>query len=393
VDTGSSTLAVAGSSCTSCGTISPTYTPGSGAVNTGQLASSSYGDGTSWDGKIYQGSVSVAAAPDISMRFVEITFQNNSFFPTTSACATSERSQGILGFSYQSLAVQNTDSYFPLLVQQNNFPNVFSLQMCTNHGRLWLGGYDDDYMSGPIAYTPITQEFYYGIDISDMTFGGVSLGFQTSDFVSSQGTKPFVDSGTTLLKLPTAVFNALQLKLTAVSYFTSAFSQYEQMFSEGLCTSTLKTESDMNAHLPQFTIVTGGETLKFAAIPSYLVPASQQAGGQTLYCLGFQDNGVDGGTVLGWAAMNQFVTVFDIGNNRIGFAPQQYCNVTTSSYVPSTYNSSSGGSGSSSGGGGGSSKSCTLYVFCSSSVSLHYNPFVVLVVIIFVVSILETVFS
>src|SRR5580704_15675906 len=50
-DTGSTTTAVAGSTCASCG-VTPSYTPSSTATDTHQTATTTYGDNSMWTGEV-----------------------------------------------------------------------------------------------------------------------------------------------------------------------------------------------------------------------------------------------------------------------------------------------------------------------------------------------------
>ncbi len=55
LDTGSTTLAVAGSTCSNCG-VSPEYTPGASATDQHMMGSSQYADNSGWSGEIFQDS-------------------------------------------------------------------------------------------------------------------------------------------------------------------------------------------------------------------------------------------------------------------------------------------------------------------------------------------------
>src|SRR6478609_664957 len=76
VDTGSTTIGVAGASCTACTGISPLYTPGAGAADKMRTASTQYGDGSMWSGEVFSDMVAAGAAPSASVGFVNITGEN-----------------------------------------------------------------------------------------------------------------------------------------------------------------------------------------------------------------------------------------------------------------------------------------------------------------------------
>ncbi|XP_025234449.1 beta-secretase 2 isoform X2 [Theropithecus gelada] len=125
---------------------------------------------------------------------------------------------GILGLAYATLAKPSSslETFFDSLVTQANIPNVFSMQMCgaglpvagsgTNGGSLVLGGIEPSLYKGDIWYTPIKEEWYYQIEILKLEIGGQSLNLDCREYNAD---KAIVDSGTTLLRLPQKVFNAV----------------------------------------------------------------------------------------------------------------------------------------------------------------------------------------
>ncbi|XP_006870897.1 PREDICTED: beta-secretase 2 isoform X2 [Chrysochloris asiatica] len=125
---------------------------------------------------------------------------------------------GILGLAYATLAKPSSslETFFDSLVTQAKIPNVFSMQMCgaglpvagsgTNGGSLILGGIEPSLYKGDIWYTPIKEEWYYQIEIVKLEIGGQSLNLDCREYNAD---KAIVDSGTTLLRLPQKVFDAV----------------------------------------------------------------------------------------------------------------------------------------------------------------------------------------
>ncbi|HEY6462854.1 MAG TPA: pepsin-like aspartic protease, partial [Polyangiaceae bacterium] len=140
IDTGSTTLGVAGSSCTTCA-VSPKYTPGSTATDLKHSVSSDYGTG-SWSGEGYTDQTAVGSETAMSFPFADITSQSQFFEPSTCNSPT-KGYQGILGLGPEASAVQYTDGYESVLVKDQGVPNVFAAQLCDTGGTLWLGGYDE----------------------------------------------------------------------------------------------------------------------------------------------------------------------------------------------------------------------------------------------------------
>uniref|UniRef100_A0A8B9XLM5 Beta-secretase 2 n=1 Tax=Bos mutus grunniens TaxID=30521 RepID=A0A8B9XLM5_BOSMU len=128
------------------------------------------------------------------------------------------RWNGILGLAYATLAKPSSslETFFDSLVAQAKIPNIFSMQMCgaglpvagsgTNGGSLVLGGIEPTLYKGDIWYTPIKEEWYYQIEILKLEIGGQSLNLDCREYNAD---KAIVDSGTTLLRLPQKVFDAV----------------------------------------------------------------------------------------------------------------------------------------------------------------------------------------
>jgi len=141
-----------------------------------------------------------------------------------------------------------------------------------------------------------------------------------------------VDSGTTELTLPTDVYNNLGNQLLSNSIFAWNFPT---IFSGDDCyTPTDGLSPDqLNTQLPQLTITLGsGATLYLDPVGSYLRPIVPSDLSSICYVLGIAPTS-NANTILGWAVMNQYTTIFDRANQRIGFAPTQNCG--SSNQVPS----------------------------------------------------------
>ncbi|XP_075768249.1 beta-secretase 2 isoform X2 [Pelodiscus sinensis] len=142
---------------------------------------------------------------------------------------------GILGLAYDALAKPSSsvETFFDSLVSQAKIPNIFSLQMCgagmpvsgsgTNGGSLVMGGIEPSLYKGDIWYTPIKEEWYYQVEILKLEVGGQNLNLDCREYNAD---KAIVDSGTTLLRLPQKVFNAVVeaiVRTSLIQTFSSGF--------------------------------------------------------------------------------------------------------------------------------------------------------------------------
>jgi len=407
VDTGSSTLALAGSACTTCadGGVSPMWAESSSSINQNRQASGTYGDQSGWVGQIWQDNVHIVdgsgqpVTSEASMRIVVITEQSvpgfsatgapnkeAGYFFTADACNDSPTQgkavtlQGIIGLGFQRLASSGTDSFPAKLWEQRDtgstIPQMFAIQMCEYSGALWFGGYDASSFTGAIVWTPILAQSgdralatYYSVDPADVFIGTKSLGFTGDDWPRLHGAFNIIDSGTTLWELPTKIFNAVRDTLLADANFKTYFRSDpsgDNFFDKPLdrCEYALDSQGQrlsgktLQQNLPTISIrFANGATLTMDLVGSVLLPCSLDYDQWTLGIAPSSDNGLLGG----WPLMNQFITIHDVDTMQLGFAVQSSCTtslaplhakVAMGDSVPGTDDDSGDGSTADGNGGG-----------------------------------------
>jgi hypothetical protein len=326
VDTGSTSTAVASTTCTTCKAagVTPTYTAGSSATDENQQASTEYADMSGWSGEVFADTASVGGSPSITLDFASITTQTQFF--------TDNTYQGILGLGPDDLLEPGTTSFVSKSIAAG-MPAVMAFQMCPDRGTMWLGGFDPAAASAAPAYTPMlaigSNQPFYAVKIAAVTLGGTSLGSTQSAFGVT-----LVDTGTSISYVPKAVVTKLVTALNGSAGFQALFGT--QKIADGGCvTAAAVTPDQVDAMLPamaiQFPVGPGAPAtpaLTLAPTRSYLAP---QAGGQ--YCLVVSDSG-DNTSLIGDTLMASFVTVFDVGAKQIGFAPQVGCAEATAASAP-----------------------------------------------------------
>ena len=285
VDTGSSTLALAGSSCTTCTGVSPLWQAQTGvSVDTGHSAQGSYGDNTGWIATVWTDTVTmsnvagtVAEAPATRMNLAVMTAQstantNANGSPNADASAffvkdgcfdnaggtykTAIVSQGIIGMAFANLAATYTDS-FPvnLFAQHPSIPKQFAISMCEGSGNLWVGGVDTSFYAANtnILYTPIYGDLYWTVAPSDVFINGQSLGFNRNYFAA--GSINIVDSGTTMWELPTDVYNAVVQSVMSHSTMVDLFPNFFDPSIRTCQTSRVaRTVAQLQATLPTISV-------------------------------------------------------------------------------------------------------------------------------------------
>ncbi|HEY3808190.1 MAG TPA: pepsin-like aspartic protease [Kofleriaceae bacterium] len=326
VDTGSTTTAVADASCSECSQIvSPLYTPGGSAKDTGHHTTATYADGTQWTGEIYVDQVGLGSgSPAVPLELAAITAEIFFFKDDTT--------QGILGVGTPETLLDDTTSY-PQTVTESGGPSQLAFELCGSAGTMWIGDYDATAAASAPVFTPLIAPTdatpYYDVAIDDIGLGGTSLGFGASTYATA-----FVDTGTTDLIIPTDAYDAFVAAVNALPAMTTLFPG--QTFTTGVGQSCIEidgaTDAEIDAMMPALTMsfpaTSGTVTVTAPPTRSYL---DDTGAGQL--CLGVGDGGSgdDALTVLGNAFMRGFLTVIDVAHSQVGFAPDAGCGSDVSS--------------------------------------------------------------
>jgi hypothetical protein len=279
--------------------------PSSTGKSTGGTVEVSYGSG-SFSGKEYKDEVS----------FGGLTVSSQSIGAATSSSGFSGV-DGIIGFGPVVLTegtVSNANTvptFLDNLYSQGSISEEvlgvsFSPESGSDtddtNGELTLGGTDSSKYSGSLTYfsklTSGDASYYWGISISSFTFGSTTLASSASGIV---------DTGTTLIYIPTSAYNKF---LSAAGGKTDS--------SSGLAVFTTKPTSNFG--------ITFGST-KYSLTPSqYLIPSTQYSYyglSSGKYYAWISDGGSSGvDTIIGQKFLENYYSVFDTTNSRIGFATQ-----------------------------------------------------------------------
>ncbi|XP_044142810.1 gastricsin-like isoform X2 [Bufo gargarizans] len=209
---------------------------------------------------------------------------------------------GILGLAYPSIAEGGATTVMQEMIQQNlinqpMFGFYLSGQENTQSGgEVAFGGVDQSYYSGQITWTPVTSETYWQIGIQGFSINGQSTGW------CSQGCQGIVDTGTSLLTAPQGVFSSLMQDIGA---------QQDQSGNYAVSCSSIQ-------NLPTISFTISGTS--FPLPPSAYVLQSNG------YCtIGIEPTYLPSQNgqplwILGDVFLRQYYSVYDLGNNQVGFA-------------------------------------------------------------------------
>ncbi|XP_063812667.1 beta-secretase 2 [Pseudophryne corroboree] len=236
--------------------------------------------------------------------------------------------QGILGLAYSALAKPSSsvETFFDSLVEQEQIPNVFSMQMCgaglpttgtgINGGSLVMGGIEPSLYTGDVWYTPITEQWYYQVEVLKFEVGGITLSLDCEVFNAD---KAIVDSGTTLLRLPDKVFNAL---VDAIIQ-TSLIQNFNNEFWTGSQLACWEKTEEPWVYFPDLSIylrdVNSSMSFRLTLKPQLYIQSVVTFRGD-LNCYRFGISSSPNALVIGATVMEGFYVIFDRAESRIGFA-------------------------------------------------------------------------
>ncbi|CAL1533177.1 unnamed protein product [Lymnaea stagnalis] len=283
-----------------------------------------------WTGVLGTDIVSVSSSPNISARaHIACITQTKDFFIPEAEW------QGILGLGYSQLSMPDRSilPFWDSVVQERKvLDDIFSMHLCGSsfshtdeealmEGSLIFGGVIESLSRGPILYTPIIKQWYYEVVLTDIKVSGKSLKMKCKEFNFD---KTIVDSGTTNIRLPTKVFQAVvdaigqHIETNGLDNFVGA------SFYNGIDVLCLQNVADFFSSFPivSFSLYASeNSSFQLDLSPQhYLRPVQTDMADLMLQsCVKFGFSSSSSGTVLGAVLMEAFYVVFDRNSSRIGF--------------------------------------------------------------------------
>jgi hypothetical protein len=210
---------------------------------------------------------------------------------------------GIMGLAFSSISVDGIKTPLDNMVELGLLKEkVFTFNLGDNKdGVLNFGHIDHSQYTGDIQYVDLLEENYWTIRLDSVSLDthGMLRGCSpvASEIVLLSTQKAIVDTGTSLITGPTTEVKKLMQQLGATELKNGEYTV------------------DCNANLPNINFVINGNT--YSVPPSaYLI----ESGGQCLVGVMGLDVPENPLWILGDVFIRQYFTVFDYGNNRVGFA-------------------------------------------------------------------------
>jgi len=286
-DTGSSNLWIPSAPCSDAGCqgkLKYNHGASSTYVANGESISIQYGTG-SMDGYLSQDSVGVSV----------LNVQNQVFGEATSLADffAGQPMDGILGLAYPSIATDSVTPVFDNMISQQLVSKpIFSVFLDSTpddtKSAIILGGVDSNYYQGDFTYVPVSAQNYWTVKLNGVAVGGKSVA--CSGFF---GCKAIIDTGTSLIVGPQSGINSILNGITIDPNCQGI---------ESLPNITFKLDSH-SFDIPPSVYVIKEET-------DSGVQCAPGLAGQELLPL----------WILGDTFIRNFYTVFDRGQNQVGFA-------------------------------------------------------------------------
>ncbi|XP_078402444.1 gastricsin-like [Cetorhinus maximus] len=209
---------------------------------------------------------------------------------------------GILGLAYPRLSAGGATTVFDSMMHDNLVSSpMFSVYLGRESssqigGEVTFGGVDDKLYTGEIVWVPVLQELYWLIPMQTVLLDGQPT-------FCTQGCQAMVDTGTSLLTAPNQELKQLLQRIGA----------YQDKYGEYV------VNCDTVGNLPSLTFVINGVDLTIPA-SAYILQS------QGVCVVGFESTYLPAPTengpfwILGDVFLREFYSIYDRGNNRMGFA-------------------------------------------------------------------------
>ncbi|KAJ2077967.1 aspartic proteinase precursor [Coemansia sp. RSA 988] len=245
----------------------------------------------SLEGYISQDRVSVGGIAIDNQQFAEATKEPGLTFAFG-------RFDGIMGMGYDRISVKGVVPPFYHMINNKLIDEpVFSFYMSDTNkgddGEMILGGYNKDHFEGDLSWAKVRRKGYWEVELEKAQFG--------DDEIELENVGAAIDTGSSLLVLPTMLADLLNKEIGAKKNFAGQYT----------------VDCDKIPSLPPFTLQFGGKKYALDA-EDYILNVQGQ-------CIsGFMGTDIPEPLgpmwIIGDVFLRKFYTVYDLGNDRVGFA-------------------------------------------------------------------------
>jgi len=293
LDTGSSNLWIPSSKCTSIACfLHAKYDSGASSTYSanGTGLEIHYGSG-SMEGFVSNDVFKIGDLSVNGMDFAEATKEPGLAFAFG-------KFDGILGLAYDTIAVDHVVPPFYHLVNKGLLDEpVFAFRMGASEedgGEATFGGIDTSAYKGKLTYAPVRRRAYWEVELNKIAFGG--------DDLELENTGAAIDTGTSLIALPTDIAEMLNTQIGAKKSWNGQYT----------------VDCNTVPGLPDLTFYLGGKPYPLKAT-DYILNVQ----GTCLSAFTAMDIELPDGSkiwIVGDVFLRRYYTVYDLGRNAVGFA-------------------------------------------------------------------------
>ncbi|KAJ5103654.1 hypothetical protein N7532_004183 [Penicillium argentinense] len=294
LDTGSSNLWVPSSECSSIACFLHSKYDSS--------SSSTYKkNGTEFAIKYGSGSLSGFVSQDI-LKIGDLKVQKQDFAEATSEPGLAfafGRFDGILGLGYDTISVNKMVPPFYNMLNQGLLDEplfAFYLGDANKEGdnsEATFGGVDKNHYTGELVKIPLRRKAYWEVDLDAIAFG--------DSVAELDNTGVILDTGTSLIALPSTLAELLNKEIGAKKSFTGQYT----------------VECETRDKLPDLTFTLSGHN--FTIGPYDYILEVQGSCISSFMGMDFPEP-VGPLAILGDSFLRQWYSVYDLGNNAVGLA-------------------------------------------------------------------------
>ncbi|KAF9247080.1 Asp-domain-containing protein [Melanogaster broomeanus] len=292
LDTGSSNLWVPGSSCSSIACfLHAKYDSSSSSTYkaNGSEFSIQYGSG-SMEGYVSRDTLAIGDLTIRGQDFAEATKEPGLAFAFG-------KFDGILGLAYNTISVNGIVPPFYNMIDQGLLDSpVFSFRIGSSEedgGEAVFGGIDHTAYTGIIHYAPVRRKAYWEVELEQVSFG--------DDVLELENTGAAIDTGTSLIALPTDVAEMLNTQIGAKRSWNGQYT-----------VDCAKVSS-----LPDLSFYFNGKGYPLKG-SDYVLNVQ----GTCISSFTGMDINLPGGAlwIIGDVFLRRYFTVYDLGRDAVGFA-------------------------------------------------------------------------
>lgn len=204
---------------------------------------------------------------------------------------------GILGLGYDTIAVNRmVPPFFNMVNKRLVEKAVFTFRLGSSDadgGEVVFGDIDSSHYTGDIHYVPVRQKAYWEVELEKIKFGG--------EEVALESTGAAIDTGTSLIALPTAFADMINAKIGAEKGWTGQYT----------------VPCEKVSSLPELSFTFGGKDYPLQG-SDYIL----NAGGTCISAFQGIDIELPWGSlwIIGDVFLRKYFTVYDLDRNAVGFA-------------------------------------------------------------------------